>query len=143
VPFVPLVSAGGSGTSLTGPITVERVQTGVHLLVTPSVTNNRQVMMTVEVSNSDVNFTNNGTLIDNNSVKNTVLAADGETIVIGGLTQTSVRVTKSGIPLLVDLPFIGRLFGYTTRQEQRRDLLILITPHIVDEGTQPNDAVRR
>ena len=143
VPFVPLVSSGGTGTALTGPVTVERVQTGVHLLVTPSVTNNRQVMMTVEVSNSDVNFTNNGTLIDNNSAKNTVLVADGQTIVIGGLTQTSVRVTKSGIPLLVDLPFIGRLFGYTTRQEQRRDLLILITPHIIDDGQTSADAVRR
>jgi type II secretory pathway component GspD/PulD (secretin) len=35
------------------------------------------------------------------------------------------------------------LFGYTTRQEQRRDLLILITPHIIDEGQQPSDAGRR
>jgi len=143
VPFVPLVSSGGAGTSLTGPVTVERVQTGVRLLVTPSVTNNRQIMMHVEVTNSDVSFTNNGTLIDNNSTKNDVLVADGQTVVIGGLTQTSVRVTKSGIPLLVDLPFIGRLFGYTTRQEQRRDLLILITPHIIDEGQLSNEAVRR
>ena len=143
VPFVPLVSSGGAGTSLTGAVTVERVQTGVRLLVTPSVTNNRQIMMHVEVTNSDVSFTNNGTLIDNNSTKNDVLVADGQTVVIGGLTQTSVRVTKSGIPLLVDLPFIGRLFGYTTRQEQRRDLLILITPHIIDEGQQSTEAVRR
>src|SRR5260221_552475 len=136
VPFVPLVSSGGSGTTLTGPVTVERVQTGVHLLVTPSVTNNRQVMMTVDVSNSDVNFTNNGTLIDNNSAKNTVLAADGQTIVIGGLTQTRLRVTKSRISLLIDLPLIRRLVRYTTRQEQRRDLLILITPPIADHGSQ-------
>jgi type IV pilus assembly protein PilQ len=143
VPFVPLVSSGGSGTSLTGPITVERIQTGVTLLVTPSVTNNKQILMHVEVTNSDVNFTNNGTLIDNNNLKNDLLVADGQTVVIGGLTQTSVRVTKSGIPLLVDLPFIGRLFGYTTRQEQRRDLLVLITPHIIDEGQLPSDAVRR
>ncbi len=143
VPFVPLVSSGGTGTTLTGPITVERVQTGVTLQVTPSVTNNRQIMMTVEVTNSDVSFTNNGTLIDNNNARNVVLVADGQTIVIGGLTQTSVRVTKSGIPLLVDLPFIGRLFGYTTRQEQRRDLLILITPHIIDEGQSSSEAVRR
>ncbi len=143
VPFVPLVSSGGTGTALTGPVTVERVQTGVRLLVTPSVTNNRQIMMTVEVTNSDVTFTNNGTLIDNNNVKNTVLVADGQTVVIGGLTQTSVRVTKSGIPLLVDLPLIGRLFGYTTRQEQRRDLLILITPHIVDEGQMSSETPRQ
>ena len=71
------------------------------------------------------------------------IVTDGETVVIAGLTQTSVRVSKSGIPLLVDLPLIGRLFGYTTRQEQRRDLLILLTPHIIDEGEQPSDAGRR
>lgn len=143
VPFVPLISSGGAGTSLTGPIMVERIQTGVTLLVTPSVTNNRQIVMHVEVTNSDVNFTNNGTLIDNNKVMNDLLVADGQTVVIGGLTQTSVRVTKAGIPLLVDLPFIGRLFGYTTRQEQRRDLLVLITPHIIDEGQLPSETVRR
>jgi type IV pilus assembly protein PilQ len=143
VPFVPLVSSGGAGTVISAPITVERVQTGVTLRVTPSVTNNRLIMMRVETTNSDVSFTNNGTLIDNNSNKTELLVADGQTVVIGGLTQTSVRVTKSGIPLLVDLPLIGRLFGYTTRQEQRRDLLILITPHIIDEGQQPSESIRR
>jgi type IV pilus assembly protein PilQ len=143
VPFVPLVSSGGAGTTINAPVAVERIQTGVTLRVTPSVTNNGQIMMKVETINSDVNFTNNGTLIDNNSNKTELLVSDGETVVIAGLTQTSVRVTKSGIPLLVDLPLIGRLFGYTTRQEQRRDLLILITPHIIDEGQSPSDAGRR
>ncbi|HEX7942323.1 MAG TPA: hypothetical protein VF488_10990, partial [Gemmatimonadaceae bacterium] len=134
VPFVPLISSGGAGTSINAPIAVERIQTGVTLRVTPSVTNNGQIMMRVETVNSDVNFTNNGTLIDNNSNKTELLVGDGETVVIAGLTQTSVRVSKSGIPVLVDLPLIGRLFGFTTRQEQRRDLLILLTPHIIDEG---------
>jgi type IV pilus assembly protein PilQ len=141
VPFVP--TAGGAGTSLTGPITVERVQTGVTLRVTPSVTNNRQIMMRVETINSGATFTPNGTLIDNNSSKSELLVPDGQTVVIGGLTQTTVQLTKSGIPLLVDLPIIGRLFGYTNRQETRRDLLILITPHIVDEGQQSPEAMRR
>jgi len=143
VPFVPLISSGGAGTSINAPIAVERIQTGVTLRVTPSVTNNGQIMMRVETVNSDVNFTNNGTLIDNNSNKTELLVGDGETVVIAGLTQTSVRVSKSGIPVLVDLPLIGRLFGFTTRQEQRRDLLILLTPHIIDEGEQPSDGGRR
>ncbi|MFL5620103.1 MAG: AMIN domain-containing protein [Gemmatimonadaceae bacterium] len=143
VPFVPLISSGGGQTQLNAPVAVERIQTGVTLRVTPSVTNNGHIMMRVETVNSDVNFTNNGTLIDNNSNKTELLVADGETVVIAGLTQTSVRVSKSGIPLLVDLPLIGRLFGYTTRQEQRRDLLIMLTPHIIDEGEQPSDAGRR
>ena len=143
VPFVPLISSGGSATQLNAPITVERIQTGVTLRVTPSVTNNGQIMMRVETVNSDVNFTNNGTLIDNNSNKTELLVGDGETVVIAGLTQTSVRVSKSGIPLLVDLPLIGRLFGYTTKQEQRRDLLILLTPHVIDEGESPADGSQR
>ncbi|HTK48335.1 MAG TPA: AMIN domain-containing protein [Gemmatimonadaceae bacterium] len=143
VPFVPLISSGGSATQLNAPITVERIQTGVTLRVTPSVTNNGQIMMRVETVNSDVNFTNNGTLIDNNSNKTELLVGDGETVVIAGLTQTSVRVSKSGIPLLVDLPLIGRLFGYTTKQEQRRDLLILLTPHVIDEGESPADGAQR
>ncbi|MGI9078399.1 MAG: hypothetical protein ACR2G6_13890, partial [Gemmatimonadaceae bacterium] len=67
---------------------------------------------------------------------NQLLVGDGETAVIGGLTVTQVTVSKAGIPILVDLPFIGRLFGQTRRQEEKRDLLILVTPHIIDEGEQ-------
>jgi type II secretory pathway component GspD/PulD (secretin) len=52
------------------------------------------------------------------------------------LTQTTLSVVKSGLPVLVDLPIVGRLFGVTTRRETKRDLLILITPHIIDEGQQ-------
>jgi type II secretory pathway component GspD/PulD (secretin) len=141
VPFVP--TAGGAGTSLTGPIAVERVQTGVTLRVTPSVTNNRQIMMKVETVNSGATFGPNGVLIDNNSSRSELLVPDGQTVVIGGLTQTTVQLTKSGLPLLVDLPLIGRLFGVTSRTETRRDLLILITPHIIDEGQQSPEAVRR
>ena len=141
VPFVP--TAGGAGTSLTGPIAVERVQTGVTLRVTPSVTNNRQIMMKIETVNSGATFGPNGVLIDNNSGKSELLVPDGQTVVIAGLTQTTVQLSKSGLPLLVDLPLIGRLFGVTSRTETRRDLLILITPHIVDEGQQPSDAGRQ
>jgi type IV pilus assembly protein PilQ len=77
-------------------------------------------------------------------VDNELLVADGETAVMGGLTTTSVTITKTGIPLLVDLPLVGRLFGVTNRSETKRDLLILITPHIVDEGeTLPTPDPRR
>jgi len=117
-------------------VTVTMRQTGVVLEVTPAITNNRQILMQVHAENSDVQFQGGdvGAVFPTQSIDNQLLVADGETAVMGGLTQTSVRVTKSGIPLLVDLPLIGRLFGVTNRQETKRDLLILITPHIVDEG---------
>jgi type II secretory pathway component GspD/PulD (secretin) len=51
---------------------------------------------------------------------------------------TTVTVSKSGIPFLVDLPILGKLFGFTSETEQRRDLLILITPHIIDDLATPS-----
>ena len=63
-----------------------------------------------------------------------MLVGDGETAVIAGLTQTQVTRVRSGIPILMNLPWIGRLFSETRTQERKQDLLILVTPHIVDEG---------
>jgi type IV pilus assembly protein PilQ len=137
-------SAGGTGQGNFPRATVRMEPTGVILNVTPQVTANRQVQMRVHVENSDVQFQGGdvGAVFPRQSVDNEVLVADGETAVMGGLTQTTVRVSKTGIPLLVDLPLIGRLFGVTNRQETKRDLLILITPHIIDDGQQPPDRER-
>jgi len=127
--------AGANAAGQVAQVTVQFRNTGIVLNVTPYITNNRQVRMRVHAENSDVQFiTDQGAVFPSQIIENELLVADGETAVMGGLTQTSVRVTKSGIPLLVDLPLIGRLFGVTNRSETKRDLLILITPHIVDEG---------
>lgn len=135
---VRTILQGTSGTTAGGfpQVTVSMRQTGVVLQVTPSITQNRQIQMQVHAENSDVQFQGGdvGAVFPTQSIDNELLVADGETAVMGGLTQTSVRVTKTGIPILVDLPLIGRLFGVTNRSETKRDLLILITPHIVDEG---------
>jgi type IV pilus assembly protein PilQ len=125
---------GGNAAGAFPQVTVDFRQTGIVLNVTPFVTQNRQVVMRIHAENSEVDFRPDGAVFPTQSIDNELLVADGETAVMGGLTQTSVRVTKSGIPILVDLPLIGRLFGVTNRQETKRDLLILITPHIVDEG---------
>jgi type IV pilus assembly protein PilQ len=110
------------------------VPTGIILRVTPHVTNNGKVLMTLHAENSsiraapaDVGFT-----FQTQQSDNQLLVSDGETAVIGGLTVTEVTVTKSGIPFLVDLPIIGRIFGFSNRNESRRDLLILVTPHIIN-----------
>jgi len=62
---------------------------------------------------------------------------DGETAVIGGLTVTSVTKNRSGIPLLSGLPIIGKLFSFSKDEENRRDLIILVTPRIIDDGASP------
>jgi type IV pilus assembly protein PilQ len=127
---------GGNAQGNFPQVTVQMRQTGIVLRVTPRVTNNRHVTLTVHAENSDVQFLGGdvGATFPTQSIDNELLVADGETAVMGGLTQTSVRIAKTGIPILMDLPLLGRLFSHTSRQETKRDLLILITPHIVDEG---------
>lgn len=125
-------SASGAGTGAPRAVTTI-VPTGITLTVTPHVTNNGRVLMTLHAENSsiqaapsDVGFT-----FQTQEATNQLLVSDGETAVIGGLTVTSVTTSKTGIPFLVDLPIVGKIFGFSNRDERRRDLLILVTPHII------------
>jgi type IV pilus assembly protein PilQ len=130
------VDVSAVGGQAAGPrATTEIVPTGVTLRVTPHVTNNRQVLMDIHAENSSVVASPGdiGFSFQTQEAENKILVADGETAVIGGLTVTQVTVSKTGIPFLVDLPVVGRIFGFTTRREQRRDLLILVTPHIIED----------
>ncbi len=126
---------GGGGQSGAPRATVEFQETGLKLRVTPHVTNSRQVLMDVRVENSSIRAAPSdvGYTFQTQEAEGHILVEDGETAVIGGLTVTEVTVAKSGIPFLVDLPVLGGIFGYTTRREQRRDLLILVTPHVLDD----------
>jgi len=141
VPIRVIDASAATGTTNAVPrATVSFQQTGINLKVTPHVTANRQVLMEVHAENSsvkpapvDIGFT-----FQTQQADNQILVNDGETAVIGGLTVTSVTVTKSGIPFLVDLPLLGKLFGFTAETEERRDLLILITPHIIDDLVTPS-----
>jgi len=131
----------GTGTAGQPPrATVRFEQTGINLKVTPHVTANRQVLMEVHAENSSVkpSSVDIGFTFQTQQADNQILVNDGETAVIGGLTVTSITVVKTGIPFLVDLPIVGKLFGFSHQEEQRRDLLILVTPHIIDDLVTPN-----
>ena len=112
------------------------VDAGIRLAVTPQVSANRMITMSIRAENSSASqATSDGNpLINRQEATNQLLVADGETAVIGGLTVTTVQLVRTGIPYLKDLPFIGALFRRQSRQEEKRDLLLLITPHILDEG---------
>jgi len=135
------VSAVGAGTGTNVPrATVQFQQTGINLRVTPHVTGTRQILMEVHAERSNVRpaSVDIGFTFQTQQADNQILVNDGETAVVGGLTVTEVTVTKSGIPFLVDLPILGKLFGFTNQTENRRDLLILITPHIIDDLVAPS-----
>jgi len=112
-------------------------ETGIRMRVTPHVVpGTREILMSIRAERSNVTpsaISEIGAIFQTQEAQTQLLVRDGETAVIGGLTVTEITVTKSGIPFLVDLPVIGPLFGFRSNKESRRDLLILVTPHIVDD----------
>ena len=114
---------------------IQRQDIGITLRVTPHVTSNRQVVLDVFAEQQSItSITTAGPSTNKRNSTNQVLVGDGETAVIGGLTQTTVLKTRTGIPFLMTLPGIGKLFSQEDTTEEKQDLLILITPHIVDDG---------
>lgn len=118
---------------------VSKEEAGIKLSVTPQITNNKMVMLNIKAENSSAELaaTDVGVIFNRQRAESQVLVADGEAAVIGGLTVTETTRFRSGIPVLMNLPFIGRLFSQNTKNETKRDLLILVTPHILDEGISP------
>ena len=133
---VRVIDANSSATG-TARANVQFKETGIRLTVTPHVTNNRQVLMQLHTERSAIQplaAADLGFVFAKQKADNQLLVNDGETAVIGGLTVTEVNRVKSGIPLLGNLPIIGKLFSNTTDTENRRDLIILVTPRITDDG---------
>jgi type IV pilus assembly protein PilQ len=127
-------SSAGSGTARAN---VQFKETGIRLTVTPHVTNNRQVLMQLHTERSAIQplaAADLGFIFQKQKADNQLLVEDGETAVIGGLTVTQVNKVRSGIPLLSNLPIVGRLFSFNSDTENRRDLIILVTPRITDDG---------
>jgi len=133
------VSAVTTGAGAPARATTNLIETGIRLTVTPHVVSGtREVLMELKAENSGLQastIAEAGFVFTEQQGSTQLLVRDGETAVIGGLTVTQVTVATSGIPFLVDLPVIGRLFGFRTSQEDRQDLLILVTPHIIDDLT--------
>jgi type IV pilus assembly protein PilQ len=118
---------------------VSKEEAGIKLSVTPQITNNRMVLMNIKAENSsaEIAATDVGVIFNRQRAESQVLVADGEAAVIGGLTVTETNRFRSGIPILMNLPFVGRLFSQNSKSETKRDLLILVTPHILDDGAIP------
>jgi type IV pilus assembly protein PilQ len=123
--------AGGGGGG--GPqATVTFRDTGIILRVTPHVTGDQiRLDLHAERSNIALAPSDIGVTFATQMANTQVIVRDGETTVIGGLTISEKSRVRTGIPLLMDLPLVGALFRNTSERENKRDLLIMVTPHIV------------
>ncbi|MDR0788310.1 MAG: hypothetical protein LBG44_10675 [Gemmatimonadota bacterium] len=128
-------NASGSGEITQPRATAQLVETGIRLRVTPTVTADRRILMQLhaERSSAQLAATDIGVVFQQQQGTTRLLVRNGETAVIGGLTVTERSTTRAGIPLLMDLPLIGTLFRTTREREQKRDLVILVTPRILED----------
>jgi type IV pilus assembly protein PilQ len=120
--------------------TVQLEETGIKLEVTPHITHDRRVVMDLHAERSGVQLAPGdiGFVFQTQEGTTRLILEDGETGVIGGLTVSEVTETISGIPILMDLPLVGGLFRNRKSDETKQDLLILVTPHIVDDAVVSN-----
>lgn len=114
--------------------TIERRDVGLTLKVTPTISADGLVRLEVEQTTESVadSIENASDIVTNKrEIKTTVLADDGETIVLGGLIREDTQVTKSKVPLLGDIPFLGRLFSSESTSRVKRNLLVFLKPTIM------------
>jgi type IV pilus assembly protein PilQ len=124
---------GGAGGGQFPTAQVTQQETGVILTATPHVTADGHILLELQAERSAAELapSDAGFIFRTQTAQTRVLARDGETVVIAGLTQSEATESRSGIPVLQDLPLVGRLFRVVRRQQIQQDLIILVTPHIV------------
>ncbi|MBW2636415.1 MAG: secretin and TonB N-terminal domain-containing protein [Deltaproteobacteria bacterium] len=122
-----------------GSNSVEFKDAALLLEVTPRITPDGKISMEVVANNDYADYSRTNTSGENppivtSSVESTIIVNDGDTIVVGGIHKTDKIERVDGIPWLRDIPYLGWLFKYTTRSENKREILIFVTPRIIKEG---------
>ncbi|MDX1454817.1 MAG: type IV pilus secretin PilQ [Gammaproteobacteria bacterium] len=126
--------------SSSGATTTSFKQAVLQLKVTPQITPDDRVVLDLEVTNDSVGeqvpSATGGFVpsIDKREVATRVMVNNGETVVLGGIYQTTRNKIVSKVPLLGDIPGLGFLFRNTSEQNDKRELLIFVTPKILKEG---------
>ena len=114
---------------------VEFMEVGTSLTFRPFISDDGYVRLEIHPENSDGDINPITGLPDENTteVSTNVLVRTGHTVVIGGLMETAVSTTTSQVPFLGNLPWIGNLFKSETQSEVRNEIIVMLTPHIVDD----------
>jgi type IV pilus assembly protein PilQ len=133
---IPYQEAASSGAT-----TTQFKKAVLSLRVTPQITPDERIIMDLQVNQDNVGeFVPSATgglvpSIDTRQVTTQVLVNDGETVVLGGIFETERRETENKVPVLGDLPGVGRLFKSTNNTSNKSELLIFVTPKILRDGS--------
>jgi len=136
IPFPTGSTVGETGVTVQ---TIDRQPVGIRLVLTPQISEGDFLNLTIHTEVSavapappDLNTAVFGIATTTRSADSSVVVKDGQTIVIGGLVQDRETVAESKVPLLGDIPLLGYLFKFKQRRSTKINLLILLTPRIVE-----------
>ena len=135
---IPYTSSTGAGA--TAVPKTEFINATLSLDVTPSITPDGKVMMKLNIAKDSPGLpTPTGQLtINKNSIDTNVLVDNGETVVLGGIFEQENLNQQTKVPFLGDLPYVGRLFRRDIKTDNKRELLIFVTPRIVNDTLTRN-----
>lgn len=122
------------------------VDTGIIMEVTPYITAGNEVRLEISQEVSSAQTQTDPTIpptIVNKVVSSELLVPDNSTLLMGGMIQTKNSESHIGIPLLKDIPYLGRLFSYNSYGENRIELLILLTVNVIDNKNPQEELIRR
>ena len=126
--------------------TIQYLDTGIILTVTPRVNASGIVTLNIaqEVSGAVPNTTSDivAPVVNKTAFQTTVILKDGQPLALGGIIETTDNYTRSRIPIIGDIPGLGTIFGSTSKNTSRKELVLLITPHVVQDiqqGTSASD----
>jgi type IV pilus assembly protein PilQ len=127
---IPFQQAASSGATA-----VQFKEAVLALNVTPQITPDDRIIMDLQVNQDTVGQVFNGVpSINTNEITTQVLVDNGQTLVLGGIFQTNTQLTIDKTPFLGDLPYVGRLFQRRAQSDDKQELLIFITPRIIQDA---------
>ncbi len=131
-PYLELSDNGNSGVSFKEIL--------LSLGVTPQITPSDKIMLDLKITQDSVaELTDSGPAIDSTKIDTQVLANNGETIVLGGIFKSDIVKEVDKTPFLGDLPVLGNLFKRTVNKDERSELIIFITPKIIESEIIPSE----
>ncbi len=125
IPYQEISASGATGVAFRKAV--------LSLHVTPQILPGRKVLLTITLHEDKPasRIVQGVPAISTRQLRSQILALDGQTIILGGIFETSQRETRPGIPFLRDIPLIGHLFEQQNIEKNRRELVIFVTPHII------------
>lgn len=142
---VPILGGATFGSNNANPFqSVERKDVGVKLKITPQINEGNAIRLTIEQEVSSIAGSTNTDIITNKrEIRTTVLADDGQTIVLGGLIDDDVQESSQKVPLLGDIPLIGTLFSSNSTTKTKRNLMVFIRAKIIADHQDYNNITSR